>query len=324
MIDNQEIVREFVDESDEVLARVIDDLMELENNMDDETINRVFRAFHSIKGGARMLGFDRLGEFGHKAEDVLSLVRMRDIDLNANVLLHTVDTMRLILSDMRDGGEDSRNTDAEKHLLDDIVALAKQTKAKASKPVVKEAGAAVEKKAGGGFVLDLGEEPTATVAPVQALPLPPRSKPATSIVAKTAPVSLKILIVEDDFTSRTILDKFLSEFGNCDIASNGLEAISAFTETYNSDPPQTYDLICMDIKMPIMDGLQACKTIREIERGKGIEGTTLETAIVMTSAEQNPATIIRACYECGANYYFIKPLDFNQMKRQLQKLRLIT
>lgn len=324
MIDNQEIVREFVDESDEVLARVIDDIMTLENNGDDETINRVFRAFHSIKGGARMLGFDRLGEFGHKAEDVLSLVRTQEIDLNANILLHTVDMMRLILSDMRDGGEDSRNTDAETHLLDDIVAMAKQTKATATKPVVKEEEAATGKKARGGFVLDLGEEPTATPAHVQTPPVQLRSKAAASFKEKTAPGSLKILIVEDDFTSRTILDKFLSEFGNCDIASNGMEAISAFTETYNSDPPQTYDLICMDIKMPIMDGLQACKGIREIERGKGIEGTTLETAIVMTTAAQDPATIIRACYECGANYYFVKPLDFNQIKRQLQKLRLIT
>lgn len=324
MIEDQEIVCEFVDESDEVLARVIDDIMTLEKNMDDETINRVFRAFHSIKGGALMLGFDRLGEFGHKAENVLSLVRTRDIDLNANVLLHTVDTMRLILSDMRDGGEDGRNTDTETHILDDIVALAKQTKATASKPVVKEARAAVGKKAGGGFVLDLEEKPTATPVAVQAAPVPPRSKAAASIEAKTVTGQLKILIVEDDFTSRTILDKFLSEFGNCDIASNGMEAIAAFTETYLLDPPQTYDLICMDIKMPIMDGLQACKTIREIERGKGIEGTPIETAIVITSAAQDPATIIRACYECGANYYFVKPLDFNQIKRQLQKLRLIT
>ena len=309
MIDNREIVREFIDESDEVLSRVVVDIITLESNMDDETVNRVFRAFHSIKGGARMLGFDRLGEFGHKAEDVLSLVRTKDIDLNASVLLHTVDTMRLILSDMRDGGGDSRNTDAAANLLDDIVALAKHNDAKEPSPIIKAGRTGMGKKLGGGFALNLGEEPTVT-------PVPPRSKAATG--------SLKILIVEDDFTSRAILDKFLSEFGDCDIASNGMEAISAFTESYNSDLPQTYDLICMDINMPIMDGLQACKAIRKIERGKGIEGSPLETAIVITSAVQDPATIIQACYDCGANYYFVKPLDFNQIKRQLQKLRLIT
>ena len=366
MIEDQEIVREFVDESDEVLARVIDDIMTLENNMDDEIINRVFRAFHSIKGSARMLGFDRLGEFGHKAEDVLSLVRTRDIDVNANVLLHTVDTMRLILSDMRDGGDDSRNTDAVIHLLDDIVIAAKQAKATVPKPSVKEEKptvdalpkqdssplgktlssdeypqtvspvapriAPIQEKAKEGFLLDLGENQVPTPVPVQMQvkvpPLAPYSKPGgvTEVNNQTTPAPglLKILIVEDDFTCRTVLDAFLSKFGSCDVAKDGMEAIYAVNETYLSDPPQPYDLICMDIMMPIMDGLQASQKIREIERNNGVEGTIHETAIVITSAIQDPATIIRACYESGANYYFVKPLDFNQMKRQMQKLRLIT
>jgi len=54
-----------------------------------------------------------------------------------------------------------------------------------------------------------------------------------------------------------------------------------------------------------------------------VEGTPLETAIIVTTAVEEPATIIRSCYECGANYYFIKPLDFNQMERQMRKLNLI-
>jgi two-component system chemotaxis response regulator CheY len=133
---------------------------------------------------------------------------------------------------------------------------------------------------------------------------------------------MKTLIVEDDFTCRFLLQQLLGNYGPTFIAVNGKEAVEAFRATLDSSEP--YDLICMDIMMPIMDGLQASKTIREIERGKGVEGTTLETAIVITSAVEDPATIIRACYECGANYYFVKPLDFNQMKRQMQKLRLIT
>ena len=40
-------------------------------------------------------------------------------------------------------------------------------------------------------------------------------------------------------------------------------------------------------------------------------------------ATVDPATIVKACYECGANYYFMKPLDFNQMKRQMKKMSLI-
>ena len=46
-------------------------------------------------------------------------------------------------------------------------------------------------------------------------------------------------------------------------------------------------------------------------------------SIVITSSVHDPATIIRSCYECGANYYFVKPLDFKQMKHQMQRLGLI-
>jgi len=117
--------------------------------------------------------------------------------------------------------------------------------------------------------------------------------------------------------------QFLSEFGNCHIAKDGLEAIQAFTQAYEPNPPQPYDLICMDMMMPNIDGAVAAKTIREIERSKGVAGPEYETAIVFTSAVSDQATIIKVCYECGANYFFVKPLDFKQMKRQLKKLNLI-
>ena len=72
-----------------------------------------------------------------------------------------------------------------------------------------------------------------------------------------------------------------------------------------------------------MNGTEAIKTIREIERQKGVEGTQNEAIIVIVSAVDDRTTIINACYSSGANYYFIKPLDLNQMKRQMIKLELI-
>jgi len=328
MIEDQEIIDGFVDESDEVLAVVIEDVLTLENNMEEEAVNRIFRAFHSLKGGGLMLGFERLGQFAHKAESLLSLVRSGGVDVKkatVDLLLHTVDTMRLILSDIRHGDGDGRNTIAEMHLLDDALELAKQAKATPAKmpsAVDTQPAAPMLEKAKGGFALDLGEKPEAAPAPVTVAPLEPLNKPV--VVAGTADQKkLKILIVEDDFMSRTVLSTFLVGFGDCHMAKDGEEAIYAFEESYRLDPPQPYDLICMDIKMSVMDGLEASQKIRAIEREKGVEGTPGETAIVITSAVQDPATIIRACYECGANYYFLKPLDFKQMKRQMQRLRLI-
>lgn len=134
---------------------------------------------------------------------------------------------------------------------------------------------------------------------------------------------LSILIVEDEFTSRQILNAFLSQYGECHLAKDGLEAINAFSQRHESNPLQPYDLICIDINMPQMDGLRATKLMREIERGKGIEGTEYESAIIIISGVDDPATIIKACYDCGANYFFTKPLDLGQITRQLKKLALI-
>jgi two-component system chemotaxis response regulator CheY len=63
---------------------------------------------------------------------------------------------------------------------------------------------------------------------------------------------MRTLIVEDDFTSRLLLQSFLSVYGECHIAVNGREAVAAFRAA--QERPQAYDLICMDIMMPEMDG----------------------------------------------------------------------
>ena len=71
---------------------------------------------------------------------------------------------------------------------------------------------------------------------------------------------LRILLAEDDFTSRLLLQTFLSRYGECHIAVNGREAVAAFRLALEQG--QRYDLICMDIMMPEMDGGEA---VREIE-----------------------------------------------------------
>lgn len=75
---------------------------------------------------------------------------------------------------------------------------------------------------------------------------------------------MRILIAEDDFASRKMLLKFLSTFGECDVTVDGMEAIDAYLMALEEDNP--YDLVCLDVMMPIMDGYQALKNIREIGR----------------------------------------------------------
>ena len=79
---------------------------------------------------------------------------------------------------------------------------------------------------------------------------------------------MRILIAEDDFASRKFMLKFLSKFGECDITVDGMEAVDAYLMALDADTP--YDLVCLDIMMPALDGYQALKAIRDIEQERKI------------------------------------------------------
>jgi two-component system, chemotaxis family, chemotaxis protein CheY len=78
---------------------------------------------------------------------------------------------------------------------------------------------------------------------------------------------VRILIAEDDFTSRVILEKMLSPYGECHLAIDGEEALEAFKEAYQQDRP--YHLICLDYLMPEKDGEEVLREIRSMEGAHG-------------------------------------------------------
>lgn len=64
---------------------------------------------------------------------------------------------------------------------------------------------------------------------------------------------MKILLAEDDFATRKFMSKFLEQYGDCDIAVDGMEAVDAFLMALESD--EGYDLVCLDVMMPVMDSV---------------------------------------------------------------------
>jgi two-component system chemotaxis response regulator CheY len=131
---------------------------------------------------------------------------------------------------------------------------------------------------------------------------------------------MRALIVEDDFTSRKLLQKILSPYMECDIAVNGQEAVDAFRMAAEENRP--YDLITMDIMMPEMDGQGALKEIRSIERKMHVSGEN-EAKIVMTTALDDPKNVVEAYYKGGATSYVPKPIDKHMFLHLLQNLGLI-
>lgn len=130
---------------------------------------------------------------------------------------------------------------------------------------------------------------------------------------------MRILIVEDDVSSQKLLQTMLSPYGDCDIAVNGKEAVDAFRLAGEEGKP--YDLICLDIMMPEMDGQEALKKIREMEKEKGIQ-EWCGVKVIMTTALEDGGNIFGA-FETGCESYLVKPISKQKLIREMKKLRLI-
>lgn len=130
---------------------------------------------------------------------------------------------------------------------------------------------------------------------------------------------MRILIAEDDLASRKVLYKFLSSYGECDITIDGIEALEAFMQAWDEGKP--YDLICLDIMMPELDGVRTLKTIRDIENQKGVEESK-RVRIIMTTA-LNDTDIVLGAFETGCEAYAAKPINMEKLEEVMKKLDLI-
>ncbi len=127
---------------------------------------------------------------------------------------------------------------------------------------------------------------------------------------------MRILIAEDDFASRKAILKFLSEYGECDVTVDGMEAIDAFMMALEDDEP--YDLVCLDVMMPVMDGYQALKNIRNIEREHNVTQDD-QAKVIMTTA-LNEEKNVKMAFDLGCTVYCAKPIDVEKLRGILEKL----
>ena len=131
---------------------------------------------------------------------------------------------------------------------------------------------------------------------------------------------MRALVVEDDFVSRIVLQKMISAFGSCETAVNGREAVEAFSMAHNEDNP--YNLICLDIMMPEMDGIEALRIIREKETEMKIHPSE-EAKIVMITALDTPKDVIEAFYKGGCTAYLVKPIEKEKVVTTLKEIKVV-
>ncbi len=127
---------------------------------------------------------------------------------------------------------------------------------------------------------------------------------------------MKILIAEDDFTSRKVLQQYLKPYGVADVAVNGKEVVSAISKALQAGDP--YKLVCLDIMMPEMDGQAALEHIRKLEVNFDICYPD-SARIIMTTALNDGKNVMGA-FKSGAEAYLTKPIDKHKLYEELKKL----
>jgi hypothetical protein len=130
---------------------------------------------------------------------------------------------------------------------------------------------------------------------------------------------MKVLIAEDDFASRKFMLRFFEKYGECDVTVDGKEAVEAYKMAIECGEP--YDLICLDIMMPEMDGHQALRAIRKIEEESGVAEDE-RVKIVMTTALSETRHVTKA-FENGCTAYAGKPINQDKLEAMLKKFKLI-
>lgn len=129
---------------------------------------------------------------------------------------------------------------------------------------------------------------------------------------------MRILIAEDDFASRKFMLKFLSKYAEVDATVDGQEAAAAFELALEDKTP--YDLVCLDIMMPNMNGIEALQAIRGLEKEFNVDRNS-RARVIMTTA-LNEVKQVDQAFDLGCEGYAVKPIDTEKFLVIMEKMGL--
>lgn len=131
---------------------------------------------------------------------------------------------------------------------------------------------------------------------------------------------MNALIVDDIAENRTLLADILKPFAHCDTASNGLEAVEIFEAELIDGSP--FDLVLLDIMMPVMDGQEALKKMRALEINNQVQEEN-QAAIIMITAVDAMSEVTEAFEKGGCTDFLNKPITRGKLLVKLSEHGLI-
>jgi len=128
---------------------------------------------------------------------------------------------------------------------------------------------------------------------------------------------MKVLVAEDDIASGKFMQKLLSKYGEVVLARDGIAAVNEFVDA--AENGNNFDLVCMDIMMPKIDGYKALASIRDAERKLGLARDSRCKVIMISALDEGfDASYASDDYE----EYMCKPIDIIKFDRLIKKLGL--
>jgi two-component system chemotaxis response regulator CheY len=130
---------------------------------------------------------------------------------------------------------------------------------------------------------------------------------------------MKFLLVDDEFVSRKKSQKILSQYGECDVAANGLEALNAFLRAHNEHDP--YNIVFLDIDMPDIDGNMVLSKIRQWETARDLASDQITRVALISAHDREKA--LTAELKPGRETFFSKPVNRDKLVSAFKSLHMI-
>jgi len=131
---------------------------------------------------------------------------------------------------------------------------------------------------------------------------------------------MKCLIVEDNEFMREGLRLFLAGHAEIEMAVNGREGVELFSRALSGGGG--YDLVLLDVVMPEMDGQQALRMMRQVEKESGV-GRERKAVIIMTTALNSAEQMEQALWDGDCTDYLVKPVVRADLLAMLRRYQLL-
>ncbi len=127
---------------------------------------------------------------------------------------------------------------------------------------------------------------------------------------------MRILIADDDFVNRKVLEKMFLEYGETIGVDNGMSAVEEVVQALESK--NHFDVICLDIMMTRLDGYKTLEAIREAEEKYDISKETRSKVIMISALDEVVIDTIQVCDDYDA--YICKPIVMDKMQELLAQM----